>query len=50
MVDGPAIATRQTDAIGFLQFTGLEVALAGDPTTMTLYIVSVDTSDPDLGS
>ena len=36
--------------MGFYEFTGLEVALAGDPNNLTKYIVSVDTSDPDLGS
>ena len=50
VADGPAIATRQTDATGFYQFTGLEVALTGDPNNTTRYIVEVDTADPDLGT
>jgi hypothetical protein len=47
--DGPAIATTQTDANGFYQFTGLEVAQAGDAANQTCYIVAVDPTDPDLG-
>ena len=50
MVDGPAIATTETDANGFYQFTGLEVALAGDPGNNTQYIVRVDVNDVDLGT
>jgi hypothetical protein len=46
--DGAAIATTQTNASGFYQFSGLEVALAGG-TNITKYIVEVDTADPDLG-
>ena len=49
IADGPAIATTETDAAGFYQFTGLEVALAGDPNNTTAYIVTVDVNDPDLG-
>jgi hypothetical protein len=47
--DGTAIATTQTDANGFYQFTGLGVALAGDAANQTCYIVAVDPADPDLG-
>jgi hypothetical protein len=50
MADGPAIATTATDAAGFYQFSGLEVALAGDPNNTTAYIVAVDVNDPDLGA
>ncbi len=39
-----------TDANGFYQFTGLEVALAGDPNNTTKYIVQVDINDADLGT
>ncbi len=49
VADGPAIATTQTNASGFYQFTGLEVALAGDPNNITKYVVVVDAADPDLG-
>ncbi len=35
MADGPAIDTTQSDANGFYQFSGLEVALAGDPNNLT---------------
>ena len=47
--DGPVFKTTQTNASGFYQFTGLEVALAGGANT-TRYIVQVDTADPDLGT
>ncbi len=47
--DGPVFRTTQTNASGFYQFTGLEVALAGGANT-TRYIVRVDTADPDLGT
>ena len=50
VADGPAIATTETDANGFYQFTGLEVALAGDPNNLTQYIVQVDVNDADLGT
>ena len=49
IADSFAIATTQTDALGFYQFTGLEVALAGDSNNTTRYVVGVDTNDPDLG-
>jgi hypothetical protein len=49
VADGPAIATTETDATGFYQFTGLEVALAGDVGNTTNYIVQVDVNDADLG-
>jgi hypothetical protein len=48
--DGPVFKTTQTSGSGFYQFTGLEVALAGDPVNQTKYIVVVDTADPDLGA
>jgi hypothetical protein len=48
--DGAAIDTKTTDANGFYQFTGLEVALAGDSNNTTKYIVRVDINDPDLGT
>ena len=47
--DGPVFKTTQTNATGFYQFTGLEVALAGGA-NITKYIVVVDTADPDLGA
>ncbi len=50
VADGPAIATTESDANGFYQFTGLEVALAGDPNNTTQYIVQVDVNDADLGT
>ena len=40
--DGPVFKTTQTNASGFYEFTGLEVALAGGANT-TRYIVRVDT-------
>ncbi len=54
VADGGAIATTTTATIdgkiGFYQFTGLQVALAGDPNNKTQYLVQVDVNDPDLGS
>ena len=50
VADGPAIATTESDANGFYQFSGLQVALAGDPNNTTNYIVQVDTNDADLGT
>ncbi len=50
VADGPAIATTQSDGNGFYQFSGLQVALAGDPNNTTNYIVQVDTNDADLGT
>ncbi|MCP4426078.1 MAG: hypothetical protein GY803_16420, partial [Chloroflexi bacterium] len=49
VADGPTIATAETDAAGFYQFSGLEVALVGDPNNTTNYIVQVDVNDADLG-
>ncbi len=50
IADGPAIATTDSDAGGFYEFAGLQVALAGDASNTTKYLVLVDTADPDLGT
>ncbi len=48
--DGTAIDTTVTNGSGIYQFTGLQVALAGDPNNTTQYIVQVDVNDPELGA
>ena len=48
--DGAPIASTDSDGAGFYEFTGLEIALAGDTNNTTKYVVQVDSADPDLGS
>jgi len=49
IADGAAIDTTDSDGAGFYEFTGLQVALAGDTNNTTKYVVQVDSLDPDLG-
>ena len=54
--DGAAIDTTTTAnggspvQDGFYEFTGLEVAMAGDAANQTCYVVEVDETDTDLGA